>query len=87
MVIYDEQYPGPPIQNLLRHALKVNNVIDIEGQIVEFEEFRLIGVGDLWAGKADMRFYAAFTAGQTVGHLIAQSRHGSIWYPLYPAVL
>ena len=53
---HDEQYPGPPIQNLLRHALKVNNVIDIEGQIVEFEEFRLIGVGDLWAGKADMRF-------------------------------
>ena len=53
---HDEQYPGPPIQNLLRHALKVNNVIDIEGQIVEFDEFRLIGVGDLWAGKADMRF-------------------------------
>ena len=53
---HDEQYPGPPIQNLLRHALKVNNVIDIEGQIVEFEEFRLMGVGDLWAGKADMRF-------------------------------
>ena len=53
---HDEQYPGPPIQQLLRHALSVNNVIDIEGQIVEFDEFRLLGVGDLWAGKTDMRY-------------------------------
>ncbi|MEO9348525.1 metallophosphoesterase [Acinetobacter radioresistens] len=52
---HDEQYPGPPIQELLRHALESNNVIDIEGKIVEFDEFRLIGVGDLWAGKTDMR--------------------------------
>lgn len=53
---HDEQYPGPPIQELLRHALEVNNVMDIEGKIVEFNDFRLIGVGDLWAGKADMRY-------------------------------
>ncbi|WP_372375990.1 metallophosphoesterase [Acinetobacter ursingii] len=53
---HDEQYPGPPIQELLKHALDVNEVIDIEGQIVEFDEFRLIGIGDLWAGKTDMRF-------------------------------
>ncbi|MCU4350622.1 metallophosphoesterase [Acinetobacter ursingii] len=53
---HDEQYPGPPIQELLKHALDVNNVIDIEGKIVEFDEFRLIGIGDLWAGKTDMRF-------------------------------
>ena len=53
---HDEQYPGPPIQALLAHALKVNHVIDIEKQIIEFEDFRLIGVGDLWAGKTDMRF-------------------------------
>lgn len=52
---HDEQYPGPPIQALLQRALSNNNVIDIEGKIVEFEEFRLIGVGDLWAGKSDMR--------------------------------
>ena len=52
---HDEQYPGPPIQDLLAHALKVNNVIDIEGQMVEFDDFRLIGIGDLWAGKSDMR--------------------------------
>ena len=52
---HDEQYPGPPIRNLLHKALKANNVIDIEGQVVEFDEFRLIGVGDLWAGKTDMR--------------------------------
>lgn len=53
---HDEQYPGPPIQALLKHALEVNDVMDIEGKMVEFDEFRLIGVGDLWAGKADMRY-------------------------------
>ncbi|MEN8427342.1 metallophosphoesterase [Acinetobacter schindleri] len=53
---HDEQYPGPPIQELLHTALVSNNVIDIEGQIVEFDGFRLVGIGDLWAGKADMRF-------------------------------
>lgn len=52
---HDEEYPGPPIQALLKHALETNNVMDIEGQMVEFEEFCLIGVGDLWAGKTDMR--------------------------------
>lgn len=51
---HDEGYPGPPVQQLLAHALKQNNVMDIEGKIVEFDEFRLIGVGDLWAGKTDM---------------------------------
>ena len=53
---HDEQYPGPPIQVLLKEALETNQVMDIEGKIVEFEEFRLIGIGDLWAGKTDMRF-------------------------------
>lgn len=53
---HDEQYPGPPIQELLKQALSTNNVVDIEGQVVEFNEFRLLGIGDLWAGKADMRY-------------------------------
>ena len=53
---HDEQYPGPPIQELLKTALEQNNVIDIEGRIVEFDEFRLLGIGDLWAGKTDMRY-------------------------------
>ena len=53
---HDEQYPGPPIQALLKEALIQNHVMDIEGQVVDFEEFRLLGIGDLWAGKADMRF-------------------------------
>lgn len=53
---HDEQYPGPPIQALLKQALEHNDVMDIEGKIVEFDEFRLIGVGDLWAGKANMRY-------------------------------
>ncbi|OTG63181.1 metallophosphoesterase [Acinetobacter silvestris] len=53
---HDEQYPGPPIQALLHRALEQNNVMDIEGKIVEFDAFRLLGVGDLWAGKTDMRY-------------------------------
>lgn len=52
---HDEQYPGPPIQDLLRDALRMNGVIDIEDQMLEFDEFRLLGIGDLWAGKTDMR--------------------------------
>lgn len=35
---HDEQYPGPPIQ-ALKQALEHNDVIDIEGKIVEFDEF------------------------------------------------
>ncbi|MBF7691463.1 metallophosphoesterase [Acinetobacter pollinis] len=53
---HDEEYPGPPIQELLNHALESNHIMDIEGKIVEFDHFRLLGVGDLWAGKTDMCF-------------------------------
>ena len=52
---HDEQYPGPPIQELLARALKENGVMDIEGQVLELDEVRILGVGDLWAGKTDMR--------------------------------
>ena len=52
---HDEQYPGPPIQKLLAQALAANQVQDIENQIIEFEEVRLLGIGDLWAGKANMQ--------------------------------
>lgn len=52
---HDEQYPGPPIQALLAEALEKNDVIDIENKVIEFDEIRLIGIGDLWAGKADLR--------------------------------
>lgn len=52
---HDEQYPGPPVQQLLADALFINNVLDIENRVIEFEEVRLLGIGDLWAGKADMK--------------------------------
>ena len=41
---HDEQYPGPPIQALLSHALSVNEVTDIEGQIIR-EAAKLIQGG------------------------------------------
>ncbi|XID74431.1 metallophosphoesterase [Alkanindiges sp. WGS2144] len=52
---HDEQIPGPPVQHLLSEALQAANITCIEGKIVELEEVRLIGSGDLWAGKADMQ--------------------------------
>ncbi|MBF7689076.1 metallophosphoesterase family protein [Acinetobacter sp. EC24] len=55
---HDETYPGPPILALLKSALSEHNIIDIEQQVIEFDHFRLVGVGDLWAGKADMQFIA-----------------------------
>lgn len=52
---HDEQIPGPPIQQILAEALQHADIINIEGKIIELEEVRLIGIGDLWAGKADMQ--------------------------------
>ena len=52
---HDEQIPGPPIQQVLKEGLEAANIIPIEGKIIEMNEIRLIGVGDLWAGKADMQ--------------------------------
>ena len=51
---HDEQYPGPPIQQLLANALIENQIKDIENKVIEFEEICLVGIGDLWAGKASM---------------------------------
>lgn len=51
---HDEQCPGPPVRELLQQGLADANVIDVEGCIIEHEQFYLVGVGDLWAGKADM---------------------------------
>ncbi len=51
---------GPPIQELLKQALSTNNVVDIEGQVVKFNEFRLLVSGDLWAGKAICVIYLSY---------------------------
>jgi hypothetical protein len=51
---HDEQLPGPPVQRELREALLTLGIIPIEGESIEFEQFRLMGTGDLWAGKANL---------------------------------
>ncbi|MDO4223675.1 MAG: metallophosphoesterase [Acinetobacter sp.] len=51
---HDEQCPGPPIRELLQRSLAHANIEDIEQGIIEFPAFYLVGIGDLWAGKADM---------------------------------
>ena len=52
---HDEQIPGPPILQILNEALHAADIINIEGKVIELDEVRLIGIGDLWAGKADMQ--------------------------------
>ncbi len=56
---HDEQIPGPPVQQILKEALEHANIMPIEDQIVEFDELRLMGVGDLWAGKANLELLAS----------------------------
>lgn len=36
---HDEQYPGPPIQQLLKDALHYNEVMDIEGKLLNLMSF------------------------------------------------
>lgn len=55
---HDETYPGPPILELLKSSLSAHHIIDIEQRVIELSQVRLVGVGDLWAGKADMQFIA-----------------------------
>lgn len=52
---HDEQTPGPPIQALLANALAQNNIIHIENQMLEYRDLRILGIGDLWAGKAELQ--------------------------------
>ena len=49
---HDEQVPGPPLQAQLAYHLQRSEIDDIENCIIEYDDFRLVGVGDLWAGKA-----------------------------------
>lgn len=51
---HDEEIPGPPVRKRLHEAIVNAGIKDIENQIVEMDEVRLMGVGDLWAGKADL---------------------------------
>lgn len=51
---HDEQIPGPPVQDILRSALEHANILPIEDRVIELDEIRLMGVGDLWAGKANL---------------------------------
>lgn len=51
---HDEQIPGPPVQAILRSALEHANILPIEDRVIELDEIRLMGVGDLWAGKANL---------------------------------
>jgi predicted MPP superfamily phosphohydrolase len=51
---HDEQIPGPLVQDILRSALEHANILPIEDRVIELDEIRLMGVGDLWAGKANL---------------------------------
>lgn len=51
---HDEEIPGPPVKVALNAAIARAGIMDIENQIVDMDEVRLMGVGDLWAGKANL---------------------------------
>ncbi len=51
---HDEEVPGPPLRAELQAALEQMGILDIEGQVIDLDEVRLLGTGDLWAGKADL---------------------------------
>lgn len=67
---HDEQYPGPPIQALLASALEANNVMDIEGKIVEFDDFSLNRCRGLMGRQGGYALYARFTSRQTVVNFV-----------------
>lgn len=51
---HDEQLPGPPIRETLLEGLQEADIYDIEGCIIDYGGFYLVGIGDLWAGRADL---------------------------------
>lgn len=53
---HDDECPGPPLRMLLLEQFIQANIMDIEQCIVEHDGFYLVGVGDLWAGRADLSF-------------------------------
>lgn len=50
---HDEEMPGPPLQADLRQALLANGITPIEDRALDRGSYWLVGLGDLWAGKAD----------------------------------
>lgn len=55
---HDEQEPGPDITAELLHALEVLQVKNIEAMQVDLGSVHLIGVGDLWASKAEFSHFS-----------------------------
>lgn len=58
---HDSQMPGPPIEKELREALAAANVRLLENESVAMPGgWTLVGLGDRWAGKDDVRVLNAF---------------------------
>ncbi len=55
---HDEEIPGPPLQQALKHALLANHIQPIEGTSIDLGVARLIGLGDLWRGDRAQRLSA-----------------------------
>lgn len=55
---HDEQEPGPPVSADLRKALKALNILDIEALSIDLGVLNLVGVGDLWASKAEFHHFS-----------------------------
>lgn len=54
---HDEQEPGPDITAELLHALDILGIKNVENHLVDLGSANLIGVGDLWASKAEFKHF------------------------------
>jgi uncharacterized protein len=59
---HDVEKPGPKLQDELRIALRSNGVRVIEGQSLEIQNWRFVGLDDLWGGQPQKQIEHIFSA-------------------------
>jgi uncharacterized protein len=59
---HDIERPGPKLQGELREALRANGIKVIEGQALDFHNWRIVGLDDLWGGDPEKQIKALFSA-------------------------
>jgi uncharacterized protein len=59
---HDVEKPGPKLQEELRSALLSNGVRVIEGQSLEIQNWRIVGLDDLWGGHPQKQIEELFSA-------------------------
>jgi len=63
---HDTQSPGPDLTGPLSEALRTHGVRLIEGEVVAFKGWQLVGLSDLWGGQPQAQVRAMWPEGQAV---------------------